>query len=137
MKKAMNIIVRFVVLAMVLSCVSCASSGGHEKYRGHENSPFTQFDTHNVNPNAAMNMNPAQFDEYMRKLNAMQSYKDRMNKTNAGSAASESMWVAPTKNGNGGGFIGDVFKTFNDTVSGIVTDFGRETRRSIRESIRK
>jgi len=134
MKKAMNVIVRLALLVMVLSCVSCASSGGHEKYRGNENSPFTQFNTHNVDPNLVMNMNKQQFDDYMRKLNAMQDYKDRMNTTNAGSAAAESMWVAPTQsNSNGGSFIGELFNTFRDTANGIVRDAGQDFRNRMRQ----
>lgn len=136
MKKIVNISVKLVMLVMALSCLSCASgSGGHEKYRGFENSPFTNYQTHQVNPNAIMNQPTAQFNESMRKLNAMQDYKDRMNKTNAGSAAAESMWIAPVKSG-GKSFIGDLLKTFNKTTNGIVNDIGNETRRSIRDKIR-
>lgn len=86
-----------VLMGFFLSSCGATQQYGHEKYRGLENTPHTQFERHNVNPNMAMNLSSQQFDEYMHRLNQMEDYKAQMIRNNAAAAKAEKAWISRSR----------------------------------------
>lgn len=126
MKKTMNVIVRLALLVLVLSCVSCASNGSHNRYRGAENwGAILGYTDAELRA-----MTPEQFQQAYIKSKAAAD-------ANASWAASESMWFGSTDSKGKKSFIGEVFGEFQKTGQGIIRDAGTEFRKQVRDSIRK
>lgn len=83
-----------VLLGCFLSSCAATQPYGHEKYRGKENTPHTQFETHQVNPNMAMNLSPQEFDELLHRWNEMERLKRKMIENNARAAMAEKKWIS-------------------------------------------
>ncbi len=132
--KMKKIIARIISLVVVISVVVILTGCGasHEKYRGHENAPFTQIQTLQINPNG---LSPVQYDELMKRWALFNANSRQSIDNNARAANAERQWTS-----EGGNYRHDssrgIQNIFKGATSSASQTFDREIQKVVRDSVR-